>query len=241
MVIGGLFLLPLVWMGVLSFWSTDDAFNVVPVWTLENYARFFEAPTYVRTFAKTLVMGAAVTAAGLIAAFPFAYFLVRYVSRRWQRLLLLAVIVPFWTSYLLRVYAWLAILGDKGVINQVLTGLGIIDEPSRLFVYNDAGVFIVCCTCTSRSRPRLTRRWRSSTGPSSRRPRTWARGRTRRSAGSCSADPPGVITACIFVFIPILGEFLTPTWWAASRDADREPHRELLRGRRSRRARRWRS
>ena len=67
----------------------------------------------------------------------------RYVSRRWQRIVLLAVIVPFWTSYLLRVYAWQAILGERGVINQVLMGLGIIDEPTRLLAYNDLSVFIV--------------------------------------------------------------------------------------------------
>ena len=64
-------------------------------------------------------------------------------SKRWQRLILLAVIVPFWTSYLLRVYAWQAILGEHGVLNQVLMALGILDKPSLLFVYNDVGVFVV--------------------------------------------------------------------------------------------------
>ena len=57
--------------------------------------------------------------------------------------MLLAVIVPFWTSYLLRVYAWQAILGETGALNQFLMQLGIIDEPSTLFVYNDLGVFVV--------------------------------------------------------------------------------------------------
>src|SRR3990172_7577322 len=70
-------------------------------------------------------------------------FQARYVSRRWARLALLFIIVPFWTSYLLRVYSWQAILGEKGALNQVLMGLGVISEPSRLFVYNDVGTFIV--------------------------------------------------------------------------------------------------
>ena len=83
------------------------------------------------------------TAAGLAISLPFTYFLVRYVSRRWQRIVLLAVIVPFWTSYLLRVYAWQAILGETGALNQFLMGIGLIHEPSTLFVYNDLTVFVV--------------------------------------------------------------------------------------------------
>ncbi len=79
----------------------------------------------------------------LAVAFVVAYFLARYVSRRWARIALLVIIVPFWTSYLLRVYSWQAILGEHGALNQVLVGLGIIDEPSLLFVYNDFGTFIV--------------------------------------------------------------------------------------------------
>ena len=72
-----------------------------------------------------------------------AYFLSRYVSRRWARVALLVIIVPFWTSYLLRVYSWQAILGERGALNQVLMSLGVISEPSRLFVYNDIATFIV--------------------------------------------------------------------------------------------------
>ena len=83
------------------------------------------------------------TATCLVMAFAVAYFLARYVSRRWARLALLVIIVPFWSSYLLRVYSWQAILGEKGVLNQVLVGLGLLSEPSRLFIYNDIGTFIV--------------------------------------------------------------------------------------------------
>ena len=64
------------------------------------------------------------------SAFVVAYFLARYVSRRWARIALLVIIVPFWTSYLLRVYSWQAILGERGALNQVLMALGIIAEPS---------------------------------------------------------------------------------------------------------------
>src|SRR4030065_598539 len=89
-----------------------------------------------------LERAAAVAGAGLALALPFPYFLVRYTSRRLQRAVLLAVIVPFWTSYLLRVYAWQAILGERGALNQALQAIGILDAPSRLFVYNHIGVVI---------------------------------------------------------------------------------------------------
>ena len=208
-----LFIAPLLIMFVFSFWRTNVDFDTVREWNLDNYLRFFQVPTYLRTFAKTLIMATFVTAAGLAIALPFAYFLVRYVSRGMQRAVLLAVIVPFWTSYLLRVYAWQAILGEHGALNQMLMGLGLIKEPSTLFVYDDPGVFLVLvyvyfpfavlalyATLEKFDFTQL------------------------HAAQDLGARPdqafrhillpqirPGIITACIFVFIPILGEFLTPT------------------------------
>ena len=208
-----LFLGPLLIMLVYSFWRTDLDYNIVPDWNLANYARFFTVATYLRTFAKTLIMASLVTTAGIAIALPFAYFLVRYVSRRMQRVILLAVIVPFWTSYLLRVYAWQAILGEHGALNQVLIGLGLIKEPSTLLVYDDPGVFIVLvyvyfpfavlALYAALEKFDFTQ---------------------LHAAQDLGARPDqafrhillpqiraGIITACIFVFIPILGEFLTPT------------------------------
>ncbi len=207
-----LFIAPMAFMLVFSFWRTDVDFDLVPDWNLDNYTKFFTVPTYLRTFLKTILMAAAVTAAGLAAALPFTYFLVRYVSRRWQRLILLAVIVPFWTSYLLRVYAWQAILGERGALNQALMALGILDEPSRLFVYNDAGVFIVLVYVyfpfAALALYAAIEKFDFS---------------QLHAAQDLGARPDqafryilvpqiraGIITACIFMFIPILGEFLTP-------------------------------
>ena len=209
----GLFFVPLAVMFVFSLWSTNENLDVVPVWSLENYQNFFETPTYVRTLLKTSIIGAGVTITCLIAAGAVAYFLARYVSRRWARFALLVIIVPFWTSYLLRVYSWQAILGEKGALNQVLMGLGLIREPSLLFVYNDVGTFIVLVYVyvpfaalvlyASLERFDFTQ---------------------LTAAQDLGARPiqafrrillpqirPGIITACIFVFIPILGEFLTPS------------------------------
>ncbi len=212
-IIVGLFLVPLALMFAFSFWSTDENLDVIPVWTLENYQNFFTNPTYVRTLFKTMVIGTGVTIVCLAVAFAVAYFLARYVSRQWARIALLVIIVPFWTSYLLRVYSWQAILGERGALNQVLVGLGIIKEPSLLFVYNDFGTFIVLVYLyipfaalvlyASLERFDFTQ---------------------LTAAQDLGASPirafrhvllpqirPGLITACIFVFIPILGEFLTPS------------------------------
>jgi ABC-type spermidine/putrescine transport system permease subunit I len=200
-------------MFAFSFWSTDENLDVIPVWSLENYQNFFTNPTYVRTLFKTMVIGTGVTIVCLAIAFAVAYFLARYVSRQWARIALLVIIVPFWTSYLLRVYSWQAILGEHGALNQVLMALGILSEPSLLFVYNDFGTFIVLVylyipfaalvlyaslerfdftqlTAAQDLGARPIRAFRHVLLPQIR---------------------PGLITACIFVFIPILGEFLTPS------------------------------
>ena len=71
-----LFVIPMIFMLTFSFWRTDTNFDLVPAWNLDNYARFFNVPTYFRTFAKTLGMAAVVTVAGIATAMPFAYFLV---------------------------------------------------------------------------------------------------------------------------------------------------------------------
>ena len=143
LLLGVLFFVPLAVMFIFSLWTTNANLDIVPTWNLDNYAQFFQTGAYVRTLAKTVAMGAAVTTICLLFSLAVAYFLARYISRRWARVALLVIIVPFWSSYLLRVYSWQAILGEKGALNQVLMGLGLISEPSRLFVYNDIGTFIV--------------------------------------------------------------------------------------------------
>lgn len=209
----GLFFVPLAVMLVFSFWSTAANLDVIPIWTLENYANFFENATYVRTLLKTLVIGAGVTIVSLVGAFAVAYFLARYVSRRWARIALLIIIVPFWTSYLLRVYSWQAILGERGALNQVLMGLGLISEPSRLLVYNDIGTFIVltyvyvpfAVLVLYASLERFDFTQITAAQDLGARPSQAFRHVLLPQVR------PGLITAAIFVFIPILGEFLTPS------------------------------
>jgi spermidine/putrescine transport system permease protein len=213
LLLGILFFIPLAVMFVFSLWTSNANLDIVPTWSLDNYATFFQSAAYVRTLGKTVLMGGAVTAICLVTSLAIAYFLARYVSRRWARVALLVVIVPFWSSYLLRVYSWQAILGEKGALNQLLMGLGLITEPSRLLVYNDIGTFIVLtyvylpfailvlyASLERFDYTQLTAAQDLGASPS----------RAFRHV-LLPQIRPGLITAAIFVFIPILGEFLTPS------------------------------
>jgi spermidine/putrescine transport system permease protein len=212
-VLVGLFFVPLTVMLAYSFWTTDASLHVVPVWTLQNYEHFFQNATYVRTLLKTLIMGVAVTATCLVMAFAVAYFLARYISRRWARLALLVIIVPFWSSYLLRVYSWQAILGEKGVINDVLVGLGVLSEPSRLFIYNDIGTYIVltyvylpfAILVLYSALDRFDFTQLTAAQDLGARPDQAFRHVLLPQIRA------GIITASILVLIPILGEYLTPS------------------------------
>src|SRR5262249_44108880 len=116
---GLFFFVPFGLIVCFSFWE-DVNYTIVHHWTLDNYHYFLSQPEYRRTMWATLWMSVAATAITLLIAFPFSYWLSRYVARGLQKPLLVLVIVPFWTSYLLRMYSWLNILGTKGLINTLL-------------------------------------------------------------------------------------------------------------------------
>ena len=132
------FLVPLGIIVCYSFWETVN-YAVVHHWTLDNYHYFFSVPTYVSTMWATLWVSVLATAIAIGMAFPFAYWLSRYVPKRLRTPLLVLVIVPFWTSYLLRVYSWLTILGDQGVLNRFLQWTGHHEPPDRRLPLRPAG------------------------------------------------------------------------------------------------------
>src|SRR3989440_10097341 len=139
---GAFFAVPLGIVVAYSFWKVVD-YNVVHEWTTENYSYFFSVATYVRTLWATIWVSVLSTVLTIAVAFPFAYWLVRYVPRRLQRTLLVLVILPFWTSYLLRVYSWLNILGDEGAINRLLQWTHITGRPVSFFLYDRPAVVLV--------------------------------------------------------------------------------------------------
>jgi ABC-type spermidine/putrescine transport system permease subunit I len=208
---GVFFIAPLCLIVVYSFWETKN-YELVPAFTKANYDTILTTSTYIRTFVKTVVMALLATVAALALAFPFCYWLVRYVPKRLQRVGILLVVLPFWTSYLLRVYAWVAILGDHGAINSLLKALGFTHEPIRLFLYDNPGVFIVLVY--------LYFPFAALTLYASLERFDW---KLLHAAVDLGATPMRAIvntllpqmrlafvTAGIFVFIPILGEYLAP-------------------------------
>ena len=132
------FVAPLCIVIAYSLMSRGVYGGVVNVFTLENWVRLFD-PLYGMILLRTVVMAVCVTVACLLLGFPFALFIAR--SGRRKHLYLQLVILPFWTSFLVRTYAWMFLLRDTGLINTLLQAIGIIREPLPL-LYNDGAVFI---------------------------------------------------------------------------------------------------
>jgi ABC-type spermidine/putrescine transport system permease subunit I len=208
---GAFFVVPLALIVAYSFWRVVD-YNVVHEWTLDNYRYFFSVSTYVSTFWATIWVSVAATAATIAIAFPFAYWLARYVPKRVQRLLLVLVILPFWTSYLLRVYSWLNILGEEGAINRFLQWAHLTSQPVSFFLYDRPAVVLVLVY--------LYFPFAALTLYASLERFDWEQFKAARDLGATSATAirkillpqvkPGLTTSVIFVFIPILGEYLAP-------------------------------
>jgi len=108
--------------------------------TMDNYLFLFEDRYYITIYLNSVKMSAISTVLCLLLGYPMAYFIARQQARR-RNLLLLAVILPFWISFLLRVYAWIGLLNTHGVINKVLMAVGLIDHPLSL-IYNNFAVYI---------------------------------------------------------------------------------------------------
>ena len=103
--------------------------------SLDNYRHFIAESAYTQAVVNSVVTTAIVVAISLLLAYPFAYILAYKVPKRWQRMALACAILPFWTSYVVRSYAWLLVLAPNGIVNWTLIGLHIIDRPITL-AYN---------------------------------------------------------------------------------------------------------
>jgi putative spermidine/putrescine transport system permease protein len=128
-----LLILPLCWLAVQSV-QTEEGFSLV------NYLRIFQEAIYWDTFALTFKISFLVTILSIAMGFPIAYAASR-LHGFWANLVLICVILPFWTSVLVRSYAWLVLLQRRGLVNQTLIDLGIIDQPLNL-MHNTTGTVI---------------------------------------------------------------------------------------------------
>ena len=122
--------LPLVYLLVLSFMTRAQTWGVVNEFTLDNYLRIGK-PVYLNTFKESFQLAVLTTVSTLLIGYPFGYFMARLSKKAKARMMLL-VVIPFWTSALMRMYGWIIIFRSKGILDKVLMGLGITASPLKL-------------------------------------------------------------------------------------------------------------
>jgi len=179
--------------------------------TLEQYRQVLAVDDYWELLRTSAVMAFVVALVATTLAYPVAYFLAFRAGRR-AGLYLILLLVPFWTSYLLRVMAWKLMLGSNGVINEVLTGVGLIDEPLKALLYNRNAVVVtlIYVWIPFATLPILAILGRIDV-------------RLHDAAADLYGSPfqqlvrvtlplslPGVAAAFLMVFIPTIGEYVTP-------------------------------
>ena len=129
------FLLPLVFLIWIGFWSVEN-YQAVPGFSIANYSdifsQFFSRSRYAYAIAQSVWVSATTTLLGLLLCYPFALGLVFLVPARLKRFALVLAIAPFWTSYILRLYAWQTVINTNGLLNTVLLRLGWIDAPLQI-------------------------------------------------------------------------------------------------------------
>ena len=129
-----LIVLPHLDLLLMSFRIEDDAGSMV--WSLVNYLNFFDEPVYWRTFARTAVYAILTTVITFAVSLPVAFYITKVVSPRFSGFLSLLLLMPFWVSELVRVYGWMILLRESGVINHFLLQAGLLQRPVEM-LYND--------------------------------------------------------------------------------------------------------
>lgn len=202
---------PLIMVVALSFW-TQDYLTLDRTFTTANYQTAWTEPMYQYLMARSLKISMLVTALTIFLAYPVAYFISFRVPPKRKAMWIFLITIPFWTSYLMRIFLWKVILGYNGVINGSLTGLGLIDQPLSFILYNQNAVVLT-----------LAHAW----VPFAILPIFVALEKVDRSLIEAAEDlgdgklrrflrvtlplsMPGVIAATIIVFIPTIGDYVTP-------------------------------
>ena len=206
---GVFFFLPLLLVLATSFASRGTYGGVEWSFSLTNYAAVAD-PLYLKIFLHSLVLALVATVLCLVLGFPLAYYIAR-LPVRWQGVWLLLVMIPFWTNFLVRTYAWIFMLRAEGLLNSLLMGPGLIDKPLEV-LFSDTAVLIGLVYGYL---------------PFMVLPLYAAIERLPRSVVEAAWDlyapcwavfwrvilpltKPGVVAGCILVFIPSLGAFITP-------------------------------
>ena len=203
-------LVPLAIFLVYSFFSVDQG-TIVYAPTLGNYVRFFTDRIFLPVFWNTIVLCVSVAVICILLAYPAAYFLTT-LRGRWRYALLMLLLVPLLMSYVIKIYAIRSILGLNGFLNKALVAIGILHEPSTLFVFNMNAIlltlslllipFAILPIFLSLERiPQTLLRASDDLGAS---------GLQTFLRITLPLSLPGVASAASFVFVLAIGDFLTP-------------------------------
>ena len=201
---------PLALVVLLSLWS-QNYLELDRTFTLDNYIEATTEPLYQLLLGRSIIISGVVTVCTVILAYPIAYYVAIFGGKA-KPLLLLLITIPFWTSYLIRIFLWKVILGYNGVINGSLMGLGIIEEPLTFILYNANAVVLT-----------LAHAW----APFAILPIYVSLTKIDNSLLEAARDlgdnafqrfirvtlplsMPGVIAATLVVFIPTVGDYVTP-------------------------------
>jgi len=201
------FLVPILIMLVYSFMPRGIYGGVEPGFTLEHYARFFD-PLYLDVLKRTFLWSVGCTVICLVLGYPVAYVIVR--GGRWRNLLLFLVVLPFWTSFLVRTFAMIFLMRDTGLINDWLLKLGLIDQPlSLLYTPFAVMVGLVYGFLPFMILPIYASLEKLDPSLLEAAEVLGARPRERFRRVTLPLSMPGVVAGCLLVFIPALGSFLT--------------------------------
>jgi putrescine transport system permease protein len=195
---------------IFDWHDPGSLFAKLQQFSLSAYAGLTQDPLYLQSYIDSVVIAASATLCTLAIAYPFALAIARS-PRRWRMVFLILAIAPFWTSFLVRVYAWILLLKDEGLINRALIWLGILHEPLHIFATNFAVVIgIVYSYLPFMILPlyvALDRQDRALAEAASDLGAT-------PFAVFCRVTLPlsmqGIIAGCLMVFIPAVGEFVVP-------------------------------
>ena len=210
--VAALMCIPILAMGLMSFWQQTGHMSFDTSGTLQNYVEALTRDMYQVLFLRSLGISGLTTIATVVMAFPLAYFIAFYVKRH-KMVWIILVTLPFWTSYLLRVFAWKVILGYNGAVNSGLISLGVIDEPLTFLMYNPTAVVIT-----------LTHAWATVAIL----PIYVSLEKIDRSVLEAATDLgdspfmrfirvvlplalPGILAASVLIFIPTVGDYVTPS------------------------------
>lgn len=204
------FLAPMALMLVTSVWQRHGA-SIDRTVTLANYERIATDPVFLAALGNSLEVVAITIVVSLLLAYPFAYVVAYRVPQRWQGPLLLLVVLPFWTSYVVRSYSWLLVLARNGVINRSLLETGLVGDPITLantragtviaFVHFFTMVLTLTIYASLRQIPETYHKAARDLGASNVRAFLTV---------TLPLSLPGVVVGAFLTFVLAIGDFITP-------------------------------